>query len=105
MMFTLISHLFVARPGFATPVRGPLRESAATNRHWSALVGGLIIIAAGSLLAAKPRINLRLTRANFPSRELSKEAIDRALSGGRVLGALTILFGAFLLLLWYRWTH
>jgi hypothetical protein len=27
------------------------------------------------------------------------------LQGGRVLGVLTALFGAFLLFLWYRWTH
>jgi MFS family permease len=73
--------------------------------HWSALIVGLVTIALGIFSIVKPQVLLRMTQANFPNRELSQEMVDKTRQGGRVLGVLTIAFGAFVLFLWYRWTH
>ena len=103
MAFRLVARLLRFHVNTAAPVRTIPRVTA--GRHWSALIGGIAIIAFGVYGTLRPQISLRLTEANFPNRELSKDAVRRALQGGRVLGILTILFGAFLLLLWRRWTH
>jgi hypothetical protein len=103
MAFRLVAGLLRSHVGTAAPAQAVPRVTA--GHHWSALVGGIAIIAFGVYGTLKPQISLRLTEANFPNRELSKDAVRRALQGGRVLGVLTILFGAFLLFLWYRWTH
>jgi hypothetical protein len=103
MTLALVSRLLRFHVSTTAPTRAMPSESA--DHHWSALVGGLVIIGFGVYMTLSPQISLRLMRSNFPNRELSKDAVNRALSGGRILGALTALFGAFLLLLWYQWTH
>jgi ABC-type multidrug transport system fused ATPase/permease subunit len=102
MAFRLMAGLLRFRVSAAAPAHR--LPAPGTDRHWSALVGAILCVGLGTFAMLRPQIALRMTKANFPNRELSDEAVRRALQGGRVLGVLTILFGAFLLFLWYRWT-
>lgn len=85
-------------------VGGPVQAPAPppVGRHWPTLVGAIIWIGLGILGCLRPMIAPNMTKANFPNRELSDEAVRRALQGGRALGVLSIIVGAFLLVLWYR---
>jgi len=103
MTVRLLSRLVRFRAHATSPVE--VVPSGGTKNHWSALAGGIVIIGFGVYMTLRPQLSLRLTQANFPNRELSKGAVERALGGARVLGVLTTLFGAVLVFLWYRWTH
>lgn len=101
--FHLIEGLWQAR--VSVPPSTPPGVPPAANGHWAALIVGLVTIALGIFSFVKPHILLRMTQANFPNRELSQEMVDKTRQGGRVLGVLTIALGAYLLFLWYGWTH
>jgi hypothetical protein len=103
MAFRLLAGVLRLRATAAVPVQP--HPPPGTDHHWSALVGAIVCVGLGVFGMLRPQIALRMTQANFPNRELSEEAVRRALQGGRVLGALTVLFGGLLLFLWYRWTH
>ncbi|MCL5256864.1 MAG: hypothetical protein M1319_03590 [Chloroflexi bacterium] len=102
MVFELV-HLARRGPKPTPPARAV--PMAPAELHWSALVAGIVTITLGIYAIIRPQALLRMTQANFPNRELSKETVARSRQGARVLGVLTIAFGAFLLFLWYGWTH
>lgn len=101
--FHLIAGLWQVRVS-VPPTRQPEVPPGA-NGHWAALSVGLVTIALGIFSILKPQVLLRMTQVNFPNREFSEETVAKTRQGGRVLGVLTIAFGAFLLFLWYGWTH
>ncbi len=103
MAFRSVVGLLRFRASVAAPAHLP--APLGTDRHWSTLIGAIVCVGLGIFGMLRPQIALRMTKANFPNRELSEEAVKRAMQGGRVLGVLTILFGAFLLCLWYRWAR
>ncbi len=96
--FRFLMHGVTLIPVRAMPPAGP-------SRHWSALICGVAIIGFGVYVAIRPQLLLRFTEKNFPNRELSPRLMRQALRAGPVVGTLTILLGAYLLFLWYRWTH
>lgn len=103
LFWELVTRLFQRGPSVPSPANAI--PPAHTGHHWSALVFGLVTIALGIFAIVKPQVLLRMTQANFPNRKLSKKMVNRSRQAGRVLGVLAIAFGAFLLLLWYGWTH
>lgn len=103
MAFRSMAGLLRLRVSVAASAQPPAPPR--TGRHWSTLIVAIVCVGFGIFGMLWPQISLRMTKANFPNRELSEGAVRRALQGGRVLGVLTILFGAFLLFLWYRSTH
>lgn len=105
MLFILLvpHRLCGLHPSCAAPLQPS--QSGTTPHDWSALVVGLFFNACGLYMLFRPELNVRMVQKNLPDRELSPDMVKQLLKGGRFGGAVFILFGSYLLFLWYRWTR
>lgn len=73
-----------------------------SSPNWSSLLFGLAMISYGMYLQFRPQTILSFRAANVPDREprqLSATEISQVVHGGRILGAILIVGGAYVLFL------